>query len=93
MLPMNFPGRRSVRQEEAQARQAARAKRSHADQLAHLDSLFGVGQGAKRERARIAAALDATARQAEEAAQVKAHQEQVRAAKQEAKAAAKAQKG
>lgn len=89
MLPTNFPGRKKQRQEEAVARNALRAKRSPQDQLAHLDSLFGVGTGAARERARLQAAIESAQRAAEEAAQVEAHREQVR----QAKAAAKAAKG
>jgi hypothetical protein len=43
------------RRERAAVRKAERAKRSPAEQLAKLDAAFGVGQGAKKERARLAA--------------------------------------
>jgi hypothetical protein len=46
---------RHVKQEEAKARQAAHAKLSVAEKLAKLDAMFGPGQGAARERARLAA--------------------------------------
>lgn len=36
----------------------ARAKRSDADQIALLDKKFGVGIGAKKERARLAARIN-----------------------------------
>lgn len=41
------------KQKEADERNKARAKRSHKDQLDHLDSIFGVGVGATRERTRL----------------------------------------
>ncbi len=45
---------RAEEQLVVQKRQADRAARGDAGQLAKLDALFGVGQGAKRERARLA---------------------------------------
>lgn len=49
----------SVKRTEAYARQRASAKLSPQERLAGLDSTFGVGQGAKRERAKLAAKLQA----------------------------------
>lgn len=89
MLPMNFPGRKAQRQEDAVKRNAERAKRSAKDQLTHLDRIFGEGKGATRERNRLQLAIEASAFRAEDDAQAKAHQEQVRADKQAAKQAAK----
>lgn len=43
-----------LRRECAAARQVLRDKRSAKDQLAELDKRLGVGQGAERERARLA---------------------------------------
>jgi hypothetical protein len=84
-----FPSRKNARRADAEQRAIARSKRSPQDQLNHLDALLGVGQGAANERARLAAAIATAERQAEEAAQTKAHEEQVRAAKQAAKAQSK----
>lgn len=44
---------RDIRREQAAKRQAERAKRSPAEQLALLDARLGKGQGAKKERARL----------------------------------------
>ena len=41
------------KQKEANERQIARNKRSPKDQLAKLDSMFGKGLGAKKEREKI----------------------------------------
>lgn len=85
MNQTNFPGRRKLRQEQSIERDAERAKRGDAGQLAHLDSLFGVGLGAERERERLQARMASAVASAEARAQEKAHQEQVRAAKAAAK--------
>ena len=45
-----------MRKDEAVARQAERDSRGPAAQLHHLDGLLGKGVGAKKERARLAAA-------------------------------------
>jgi hypothetical protein len=50
----NSHGGLKRRQEAAKERQAARDLLSSADQLAKLDSLFGEGKGAVKERARLA---------------------------------------
>jgi hypothetical protein len=47
------------RRESAVACMAERAKRSPAQQIAVLDGRFGVGQGAKKERARLQKQLEA----------------------------------
>lgn len=47
--------RRKQKLTEAQARTVERATRTPAQQLSRLDMLFGAGQGARRERARLAA--------------------------------------
>lgn len=49
------------RRSEAEARQAARDSRGDEGQLARLDALFGVGQGAQRERSRLAKRLEQAA--------------------------------
>lgn len=53
----NLRAERQRRREEAAKRQAARDARSPAEQLARLDAMLGVGVGATRERARLAAQL------------------------------------
>jgi hypothetical protein len=45
---------KEYRREKAIERQELRNKRSHSDQLAVLDNMFGVGLGAKKERERLA---------------------------------------
>lgn len=50
----NSHGNPERRQKAATERQEARDLLSSADQLAKLDSLFGEGKGAVRERARLA---------------------------------------
>lgn len=52
---------RKARLQEAQAREAAWRALGPAEQLALLDRRLGKGQGAKKQRARIAAALKAGA--------------------------------
>lgn len=58
MYPMNFPDRKARRKVEAEARQKAASERTPAQQLARLDELLGVGQGAKNERLRLTARLN-----------------------------------
>jgi hypothetical protein len=53
MKRMNFPETVKVRQEAANQRKEERAKRTPQQQLEQLDKLFGEGQGAARERARL----------------------------------------
>ena len=43
-----------IRREEGEIRQDARNKRGDKGQLERLDSMFGEGLGAKKERARLA---------------------------------------
>jgi hypothetical protein len=50
----NMSHNKEYRRERAIERQGERGKRSHSDQLAHLDALFGIGLGAKKERERLA---------------------------------------
>ena len=44
---------RTRRQEQAEKLRKARAKRTDKEQLAELDRVFGKGNGAKKERARL----------------------------------------
>ncbi len=44
---------RTRRQEQAEKLRKARAKRTDQQQLAELDRVFGKGNGAKKERARL----------------------------------------
>jgi hypothetical protein len=44
----------STKRKQAEERKAERDKRTAAEQIAVLDEKFGVGQGARRERARLA---------------------------------------
>lgn len=53
------PVSKLVRKLGADLRQVERAKRTDAQQLAHLDSLFGIGLGAERERAKLEARIEA----------------------------------
>lgn len=48
-----MPKSKLEKQKEAEKRSALRAKRSHKDQISKLDSLFGPGAGAAKERARL----------------------------------------
>lgn len=50
---MGMQRNRAARQAEAKERAAVRASISDTEQLARLDNMFGKGQGAKRERARL----------------------------------------
>lgn len=58
MKPTLFPNKLARRREEAKARQAVYDKLSPQAKLAQLDKIFGVGMGAKKERAKLLAALD-----------------------------------
>lgn len=51
---MNMQRNRTLRQQEAKERAAARAELTDQQQLERLDKLLGVGVGAKRERERLA---------------------------------------
>ena len=46
-----------IRREQASARLAERAKLSAKEQIERLDAKFGEGQGAAKERARLAAQI------------------------------------
>lgn len=50
----NLLSRRTSRKEEAKERDAARAALTDQQQLDRLNSMFGEGLGAKKERARLA---------------------------------------
>ncbi len=43
-----------VKQDEAKVRQTAHSALTVAEKIAKLDALFGPGQGAKKERAKLA---------------------------------------
>jgi hypothetical protein len=58
------PDRAEQRRIEAAARQAARNEETPEQQIAALDARFGAGNGAARERARLAKAIAANARRA-----------------------------
>lgn len=47
------------KQKEAEARLKIRSKRSHKDQLDHLDAKFGKDQGAAKERNKLMALIKA----------------------------------
>jgi len=51
---MGMQRNRSARQAEAKERDAARAELTDQQQLDRLDTILGVGIGAKKERARLA---------------------------------------
>lgn len=53
MRTANFPYRKKIKRTEAVARQAEHDKLSPAQLLEKLDQMFGVGQGAARQRARL----------------------------------------
>lgn len=48
-----MPQSKLEKQSKASSRSEAREKRGHKGQIARLDSLFGQGQGATKERARL----------------------------------------
>jgi hypothetical protein len=54
MKRANFPETVKVRQEAALKRKEERALRTNQQQIEQLDRMFGPGQGAVRERARLA---------------------------------------
>lgn len=54
-----MPKSKLEKQNEAATRVAERNKRGHKGQISHLDSLFGPGQGAAKERARLKALMEA----------------------------------
>ena len=56
MNPSNFPRRKESKRAVALANQEARAKETPAELLAKLDRAFGIGLGAKKERAKLAKA-------------------------------------
>ena len=56
-VPWKFR-RTAERRAAAEDRQRARKERGDAGQLARLDEMFGVGEGAQRERARLAKRID-----------------------------------
>lgn len=53
-----MPKSKLEKQKEAESRASLRAKRSHKDQISRLDSLFGVGAGAAKERARLLSLIE-----------------------------------
>jgi len=53
MKRMNFPGRKEQRRKDSEQWAEERAKRSPQQQLDRLDTMFGKGNGAQRERARL----------------------------------------
>jgi hypothetical protein len=48
-----MPKSKLQKQKESEERAKTRAKRSNKDQISHLDSLFGAGQCATKERAKL----------------------------------------
>lgn len=52
-----MPQSKLEKQNAAASRCEARQRRGHKGQLAHLDSLFGVGFGASKERSRLASLM------------------------------------
>ena len=59
----NLLHRKTARQESAKERAAARATLTDQQQLDRLNSLFGEGAGAKKERARLAKTIVDAAKQ------------------------------
>lgn len=57
-----MPKSKLEKQSSAAARNDARNKRGHKGQIAHLDALFGPGQGAAKERARLKALVEEASR-------------------------------
>lgn len=53
-----MPKSKPEKQGQATTRATDREKRGHKGQIAHLDSLFGPGQGATKERARLKALME-----------------------------------
>jgi len=58
MSRMNCRHRRETRHEAALLRQAERNERTDQEQLERLDSVFGPGLGAQKERARLLARIE-----------------------------------
>jgi len=82
-----MPKSKLEKQTEAEARAQERAKRSHKDQVAHLDAVFGPGQGAAKERARLKSLLDGRSNSTqEESDQSDKPKKKARKSKQEEKA-------
>ena len=61
-----MPKSKLEKQKEAEERANARAKRSHKDQISRLDSLFGQGTGAVKERAKLLARMETKPKKADE---------------------------
>ena len=57
-----MPSRKDDRRRRATERQETRAKRTPQEQLRILDERFGEGKGAAKERARLAALIEAEER-------------------------------
>ena len=55
---MGMQRNRAQRRADAVERAAARASISDAEQLARLDAMFGEGNGAKKERAKLKARIE-----------------------------------
>lgn len=53
-----MPKSKLEKQKEAEDRAKTRAKRTNKDQLSHLDALFGQGNGAAKERAKLIARIE-----------------------------------
>lgn len=60
MLPKNFPYRKELKRNEAKVRLEEYQRKTPQQILSRLDSLFGEGLGAKRQRTRLAAAIPET---------------------------------
>lgn len=58
MKPTNFPVKLDKRRAEALERQTSYDTVPAKDKLARLDRMFGVGLGAKKERAKLIKALE-----------------------------------
>lgn len=57
-----MPQNKLEKQNAASNRNEARTKRGHKGQIAHLDALFGPGQGAAKERARLKVLVEEASR-------------------------------
>ena len=55
---MGMQRNRAQRKADAKERAAVRASISDAEQLARLDAMFGEGNGAKKERAKLKARIE-----------------------------------
>lgn len=56
--PRNDPASKQRRKEEAAERKSQREQRTNQEQLDRLDQMFGEGQGARKERARLLSLID-----------------------------------